>query len=69
MTPRQEIIKMAAHKMRMFDIDAGTAVEIVVDECRACEPRTLGAAMLKYYRDISEEAIYRLDNAVRREAL
>ena len=64
-TPRQELIKHAATKMRVYGLDAHTALEAVVD---GAKPGTIGGAMLAYYVHTSDAALERLIRAVERAA-
>jgi hypothetical protein len=83
MTPRQELIKQAAARLRVwrnnqvaFILPGGNisypaahhALEAITDECMTCRPGTLGAAMLAYYRGASQRALARLEIAVMRAA-
>lgn len=83
MTPRQELIKQSAIRLRLwwgekvaFILPGGDlklpsahhAIEAITDECRTCKPGTLGAAMLAYYRGVNERGLVRLIYAVLREA-
>ena len=63
-TPRQELIRTAAARMRARNLDAHSALESVVDGAR---PGTLGGAMCEYYTGISELALERLVRAVERK--
>jgi len=63
-TPRQELIRMAAARMRARNLDAHTALESVVDGAR---PGTVGGAMCEYYTGITQLALERLIRAVERE--
>ena len=63
-TPRQELIRMAAARMRARNLDAHTALESVVDGAR---PGTVGGAMCEYFTGITQLALERLIRAVERE--
>ena len=63
-TPRQELVRMAAARMRARNLDAHTALESVVDGAR---PGTVGGAMCEYYTGITQLALERLIRAVERE--
>ena len=62
-TPRQELIADAASRARN-GCSAHMALEAVISECRQYPAGTLGAAMLAYYRNVSENGLERLIKAV-----
>jgi len=79
-TPRQELIKMAATRLKVWRragrtrtnnqgqellMTAHDALESIVDDV---QPGTLGAAMRQYYISTTERALERLIFAVKRES-
>lgn len=79
MTPRQELIRHAGIRLRVWRNRkavfisstaaicyprAHHAIEAIVDECLSCKSGTLGTAMIDYYRHATEVAITRLIYAV-----
>lgn len=66
-TPRQELIDDAASRARNGR-GAHMALEAVVCECKQHDAGTLGAAIVAYYRNVSENGLERLIHAVERQA-
>ena len=58
------LIRDAQIRARVRGLTAHQALESVIDDCRAANPGTTGAAILQYYRQCSEAVMEALIRAV-----
>lgn len=67
-TPRQELIEDAVSRVRYRGMTPHMALESQIDECKQFGPNTLAAAMIVYYRNISDNGLGRLIKTVENKA-